>query len=165
MSSSRKCDECNTIPLLSKDEDNQVHIVYLRRYWVLFLFSTVSMTQSNNWGTFSTIDAEAVRLYKWDSGVINVLAAWGPISYIPVCLCTPYAVNKIGLSYSVLFASFCTALCCALRCVSFEGTAALYSAHVAQLVNGLAGPFVLATPPLLSAVWFPLEQRTTATVI
>ena len=34
-----------------------------------------------------------------------------------------------------------------------------------QLLNGLAGPVTQAAPPLLSAAWFPPEQRTTATAV
>lgn len=34
-----------------------------------------------------------------------------------------------------------------------------------QLLNGLAGPVTQAAPTLLSATWFPREQRTTSTAV
>lgn len=32
-----------------------------------------------------------------------------------------------------------------------------------QFLNGLAGPVAMAVPPVVSVVWFPVKQRTTAT--
>ena len=32
-----------------------------------------------------------------------------------------------------------------------------------QFIAGLAGPVAISGPPALSAVWFPVNQRTTAT--
>ena len=41
----------------------------------------------------------------------------------------------------------------------------LIFAHIGSVLNGFAGAVVMAAPPALSAVWFPPEQRTTATAI
>ena len=38
-------------------------------------------------------------------------------------------------------------------------------AHVSQFIIGLAGPVVFTAGPTVSALWFPPEQRTTATAI
>lgn len=38
-------------------------------------------------------------------------------------------------------------------------------AHVSQFIIGLAGPVVFTAGPSISALWFPPEQRTTATAI
>jgi hypothetical protein len=37
--------------------------------------------------------------------------------------------------------------------------------HVAQILNGIAGPVLIAAPSRLSAVWFPPGQRATVTAI
>lgn len=37
--------------------------------------------------------------------------------------------------------------------------------HLGQFITGLGGPVAMAAPPLVSAAWFPPEQRTTATAI
>jgi len=36
---------------------------------------------------------------------------------------------------------------------------------VGQFFNGLAGPVTQAGPPLLSSIWFPPNERTTATAL
>ena len=38
-------------------------------------------------------------------------------------------------------------------------------AHVSQFVIGLAGPVIFTAGPSISAIWFPPEQRTTATAV
>ena len=35
--------------------------------------------------------------------------------------------------------------------------------NIAQCLNGLAGPVCMGGPPVLSALWFPIHERTTAT--
>ena len=35
--------------------------------------------------------------------------------------------------------------------------------HTGQLLNGLGGTVAMAGPPVMSSVWFPVHQRTTAT--
>lgn len=37
--------------------------------------------------------------------------------------------------------------------------------NVGQILNGFAGPVLMAGPPLLSAIWFPAFQRTTSTSV
>ena len=37
--------------------------------------------------------------------------------------------------------------------------------HAGQALNGLAGPVAMAAPPAVSAIWFPPDQRTTATAV
>ena len=35
--------------------------------------------------------------------------------------------------------------------------------HLGQILNGFGGPILMGCPPLLSAQWFPVEERTRAT--
>ena len=37
--------------------------------------------------------------------------------------------------------------------------------HIGQFLNGLGGPIAMGGPPLISATWFPVHQRTTATAL
>lgn len=37
--------------------------------------------------------------------------------------------------------------------------------HLGQFITGIGGPVAMAAPPLVSAAWFPPEQRTTATAV
>jgi hypothetical protein len=39
------------------------------------------------------------------------------------------------------------------------------TSNIGQLLNGLAGPITFGAPPVLSALWFPAGQRTTATAL
>ena len=62
---------------------------------------------------------------------------------------------------------------CALRFVPCLVSAAtrerhqwlLLLLHLAQILNGIAGPVLIAAPSRLSALWFPPHQRTTVTAV
>lgn len=52
-----------------------------------------------------------------------------------------------------------------LRLLDMSKGAAIYLVSACQIMNAAVGPVVLALPPVLSATWFPVEERTTATAI
>lgn len=75
----------------------------------------------------------------------------------------PHVIERIGLRAGVTTGA---AMCCfsaVLRSLTAESPWAELLAHIAQLVNGMAGVFVLATPSKLSALWFEPSLRTTTT--
>lgn len=37
--------------------------------------------------------------------------------------------------------------------------------NLGQFLNGLAGPVAMAVPPVLSILWFPVQQRTSTTAL
>ena len=53
----------------------------------------------------------------------------------------------------------------AVRCFPLDAAASTGMIHLGQFFNGLAGPIAMAAGPVLSATWFPPQQRTTATAI
>jgi len=65
------------------------------------------------------------------------------------------------------YAALSYLLCCFDRCpVKLDEVCAWVCDRLingGQLANGLAGPVFMAAPPLISATWFPANQRTTAT--
>ena len=72
----------------------------------------------------------------------------------------------LGLRFSVLLATAMQLVGTAFRIIPTgnkkTSTALIYCG---QIFIGLAGPFSIAAPPLLSSTWFPMHQRTTATAI
>ena len=49
--------------------------------------------------------------------------------------------------------------------IKYQSRSALILCHIGQILNGISGPLLLATPPMLSFEWFPVSQRTIATSI
>ena len=96
-------------PLLSfSGEGEGEYAVYPRRYWLLFLLSVASMQQSCVWMTWSPAVTQVQALYGWSTATVDLLAAWGPIIYCPVCLFTANVVERLGLRASITTAATLT---------------------------------------------------------
>ena len=71
-----------------------------------------------------------------------------------------------GLRLAVLAAAFLEFIGSGLRCIPVNDlTLQTWIIHCGQFITGIGGPIAMAAAPLVSAAWFPPEQRTTATAI
>lgn len=93
------------------------------------------------------------------------MANWGTIMFVIVVFPLCWLLETRGLRVATLFVAFLMATGAFLRVVSTDDTAFLALAHICSILNGITGAIVMAAPPAISAVWFPPEQRTTATAI
>ncbi|XP_067126779.1 solute carrier family 49 member 4-like [Centruroides vittatus] len=129
--------------------------------------SSIVNVQSKSlaWITWSTIPESAKAIFGWNDGTLALLADWGNIPFvilgIPIC----WFLNKRGLRLSVVLTSVLIFVATGLRCISHKTEIATPLIHVAQILNGIAGVIVTGAPSLLSSIWFPTKQRTTATSI
>ena len=57
--------------------------------------------QSNVWATWSPMLAPVQKLYGWSSTSVDVLAAWGPLVYLPMSFICPSIVERIGMGLIV----------------------------------------------------------------
>lgn len=64
-----------------------------------------------------------------------------------------------------MFSSFCFTLGTGLRCITSQSTPATCLIHIGQIVVGIGGPVAQAASTALSSIWFPPNQRTTATAV
>jgi hypothetical protein len=133
-----------------------------RRYWVLSLLSLASLNQCNLWITFSPIAHLTRELYGWSDADQALFLAWGPIAVCALVMLVPSLVHSIGLRASITVSIALSAIAAILRCY---GSYSLKIVHIAQLLNAIAGPIVLATPSKLSAIWFAAHERDKATSI
>ncbi|ELT88673.1 hypothetical protein CAPTEDRAFT_202014 [Capitella teleta] len=136
---------------------------YKRRWYILFVFSLLCVTQGAIWNTWGPLDASMRLVYDWTPRTIALQTSWGPIAYMVSIVFSVWLVDVKGLRVSCLVTAFVIAAGAAFRCVSFKPSLFTYFVHVGQFLNGLGGPLLM--PPVVSAVWFPATQRTTATSI
>ncbi|XP_065177837.1 solute carrier family 49 member 4-like [Sycon ciliatum] len=141
--------------------------VYKRRFWVLFAFSLLSAQQSNIWLTYGVIPNETCDYYGVDSWQVDLLAAWGPIIFIPFVFFSSWYLQRYGLRSLVRLGAWLVLIGTGLRCLIPRGyeTDLFFLVHIGQILNAAVGPIVMATPPKLSVDWFPASQRTSATAI
>ena len=55
--------------------------VYKTRWFILLVYGINAMLQGGMWNTWGPIEATARAVYKWDSYVIDLMAAWGSITF------------------------------------------------------------------------------------
>ncbi|XP_062521350.1 solute carrier family 49 member 4-like isoform X2 [Corticium candelabrum] len=93
------------------------------------------------------------------------MANWGSIAYIVSVVFFSWIMDVKGLRWAMVITGALVAGGAGIRCISMEPVKATWLNHVGLFLNGLAAPVVMSSPPLISAVWFPPGQRTTATAV
>ena len=73
--------------------------------------------------------------------------------------------RRQGIRTACLVTAALLVLSCSLRVITVHLPAVTWLTHAGQIFNGLAGPVAMSLGPSLSAAWFPVNQRVTATAI
>ncbi|XP_063417712.1 solute carrier family 49 member 4-like [Mytilus trossulus] len=149
--------------IISDQKTNVKLKVYKRRWYVLLLFSLFAFTQGGLWNTWGPIADSSEDAFSLKDADIALFANWGPISYIVGAIAAAWMVDNKGLRFSCLLCSFLIVIGTGIRCITSDIKYVKWTINIGQCLNGLAGPIAMGGPPLVSATWFPLHERTTAT--
>ncbi|TMW59752.1 hypothetical protein Poli38472_004821 [Pythium oligandrum] len=90
------------------------------------------------------------------------------VSYIPCSFFGSWLMDKKGLRYGVLLGGFLQALGAFVRYFATFSSSVAVEAYVTlfgQVLASIAMPFMVNSPPVLSANWFPPSLRATSTSI
>ncbi|KAL8558084.1 hypothetical protein ACOMHN_036743 [Nucella lapillus] len=136
-----------------------------RRWYVLTVYCLYTLTQVCVWNTFGPISESCGLVWGWGRSTISLINSLGPVAYVLSGLFLSWLLNTRGLRVACLLSAVLVALGTILRCITMENPAATRLIVTGQLLNGLGGPLSNAGAPKLSASWFPMEERTTATTI
>lgn len=139
--------------------------VYKRRWYVLLVYSLLAASQGGIWNVYGPIAETAEDAFGWSDATIALLSNWGPIAYLLGGVVMSWMMDVKGLRLSCVISAVLLVIGAGLKCISFDTPLVTWLTHIAQFANGLAGPVAMAAPPILSAVWFPPRERTTATAI
>jgi len=149
-------------------------VITQNRWFVLVVFTWLNFNQSLLWFTFSSVTLEELNTFfpKLSHDDIHILMTWGPWTFFLIPVCIRLLNSKHGLQRSLKIAAGLELCCVAFRTIPVLLSENLRSQswilillNAAQMLNGVAGPFVMGCPLLLSAMWFPEEQRATATTV
>ncbi|XP_070182618.1 choline/ethanolamine transporter flvcr2b-like, partial [Littorina saxatilis] len=159
-----------TTPAATEETDDEAKNskdigVYKRRWYVLAAFCLFSFTQACVWNTFGPISSTTEEAFGWTDGTIALFSNWGPIGYILAAIPFSWMLDVKGLRWSCVFSAFLVLVGTALRCITMHTPTVTWLIHVGHFLNGVAGPVAMGGPPAVSAVWFPLHERATATAI
>ncbi|XP_028404834.1 solute carrier family 49 member 4 homolog isoform X2 [Dendronephthya gigantea] len=140
--------------------------VYKKRWYILLVYCVNVILQNVMWNTWGPIEATARAVYKWDSYVIDLLAAWGSMMYCVTMVPFAWVMDVKGLRVTMLLSAGMAVVGSVLRSIPVGNTqVSTILIHCGQIIIDLMGPVCMAAPPLLSSTWFPPHQRTTATAI
>uniref|UniRef100_A0A2C9L285 Major facilitator superfamily (MFS) profile domain-containing protein n=1 Tax=Biomphalaria glabrata TaxID=6526 RepID=A0A2C9L285_BIOGL len=69
------------------------------------------------------------------------------------------------MRWAVVPSMFCVFIGTVFRLITSEKVSATILIHIGQFLNGVAGPIGSGAMPTLSSIWFPADERITATAI
>ncbi|XP_037071709.1 uncharacterized MFS-type transporter C09D4.1-like [Pollicipes pollicipes] len=137
---------------------------YRRRWYILLVYSALSFSQCAIWNTFGPITKAAQAAFpKWNNTIISMLGDMACLAFAVFMAPYCWLLDKYGVRPAILTMAGAMTLGTAVRCVSSEQGVFTATAFTAAILNGIAGIMAMAVPPHISALWFPTEQRTTAT--
>ncbi|KAH3703469.1 hypothetical protein DPMN_078505 [Dreissena polymorpha] len=139
--------------------------VFKRRWYIIFVFSLGNFIQAMAWNTWGPITESAEVTFDWQDSNIGMLANYGNIAFMVTVIPMCYFMDVKGLRISLIICGFLLALGCGIRCITMEPAAMTWLSNGGALLIGFGGSVPFAGPAKLSAVWFPPNQRTTATSI
>eukprot|EP01132_Coremiostelium_polycephalum_P006687 gene6687-8273_t len=157
--------ESQIYDLLGADQpgENANFKVYKSRFWVLGIFTLLSLNQCNFWITFGTVAPLAASYYNTSIANINWLSSLGPLVFIPFSMVFSWSLTRYGIRKNVILASACVAIGGAIRSIGNDKT--FYLILIGQTFNAVAGPCVMVVPTKLSATWFAPSERTSSTAV
>jgi FLVCR family MFS transporter len=145
--------------------DDGTNRVYWSRWYIVLIAALLTGTQGGYWNNFGPIAPAVKPLLGIGDGTIALLANYGPIGYFIAIVPSTWVLDTLGLRPATLICLTLVFLGSLIKCFSAQGTNALICIHIGQLLVGLAGPVSMCIGPVVSATWFPPNQRATATSI
>jgi len=150
------------------DEEQVETKVYLKRWYILAVFSALGILQGAIWNSFGPIASSLLTVFcpYWDEATMALLGNWGNIMYIIPVIPILWFFEAKGLRASMILTAGMMLLGTGLRCIpGINITAFTWMAHLCAILNGMAGIVIFSAPAAVSSAWFPPGERTTATGI
>ena len=136
--------------------------VYTKRWVILALYMGVALLNQLQYTTFSTIIDETKAYYDITSLEVNMLAAIFAAVYVVLVFPTIIFFERAGFRWGMILGALCNAICGCLKIITVW-TNQYAILVVAQVFGGFCQVLLLALPPMLASLWFPVEERTVAT--
>jgi len=140
---------------------NQTSVTVYRYRWIaLTVFSLVQIGIQFFWATFLPITGEAAEFYGVTPLAIGFLSMLYMLVYIFVSLPSSWTISNFGVYKAVGFAAVIMALFGLVRGLFGDNYPIVL---VCTAMLAVAQPFIINAITTMSARWFPVHERTTAT--
>lgn len=146
--------------------------LYKRRWVMVFLFATYSLSNAYQWIHLNIIGNIIHRYYNeslpgtpyQQQVAIDWLSMVYMLAYIPLIFPATFVLDKKGLRLAGIIATLLNALGAWLKCAAVAPDR-FPLLMVAQTICAIAQIFILGIPARLAAVWFGPNEVSTATAI
>lgn len=144
--------------------------VYQQRWIQLLYLSLLALL--SDWICFSVAAAPDAYENAFPTHTVASIIDLFLFTNVVSCFLVTDVVRTIGLQRSIHGSAILMTIGCWLRCggIGFLGsTPSILASYpyivIGTICVGIAQPFFQCTPPLLSATWFPSNERSTSTAI
>jgi sugar phosphate permease len=134
--------------------------VYGYRWVVLFVFALINAIVQVHWVNFASITGEAAAFYGVTPMQIGLLSMSFMVMYIFLCIPASYMIDTYGLRIGVGIGAALTGIFGLLKGIYATNYTIIF---ISQLGLAVAQPFVMNAMTKVSAKWFPMDERATAT--
>lgn len=145
--------------------ENELEVLDPNRWIVLIIFSFYSFSNAIQWVTFAPIASNVTAYFHLNTYELNMLSMIYMIIFVLGVFLTCTTFESWGVRKGVLIGSFLNALGAVLKFAPALYFPSYTSIIIPQTLNSAAQLFVLSTPPLLAAQYFPPHRRTFATAV
>lgn len=135
--------------------------LYRRRWLMLLLFSTVSMSNAYQWIQYSIISDIIMKFYMVEAVAVDMVAMIYMIVYVLLIVPGSWLLEKKGMRVTVLLASFFNCAGAWIKVASARPDLYWVTA-LGQCLCAVAQVLTLGIPPRLAAIWFGQNEVSTA---
>lgn len=142
-----------------------IYRVFKTRWYILILFSLLACFQCQVWNTWGPIEVAVRYGYGWQDSTVAMMANWGTIMFVTMAFPLSYYLEVRGLREAVILVTALSAIGTVIRTFPLGSTYFTWSSHICAILNGISGVTVMSAPPVISALWFPPNERAFATAV
>ncbi|PSN51560.1 Feline leukemia virus subgroup C receptor-related protein 2 [Blattella germanica] len=143
------------------EESSQEVKLYVRRYFILFIFACFALMNSFQWVQYSIL-ANIVEAYY---GVGSVAVDWTSmiflVSYIILIIPAAHFLDKKGLRWTIVLGTLLNAAGACVKIASVRQDL-FWVTFIGQTLAAMASVFMISIPPCLAAAWFGENEVSTA---
>ena len=155
--------QLDTVNTADGDSTVEIHL-YKRRWFMLFMFSMISLSNAALFTTVGAINSIASKYYDVDPDTVNWVGNSFILIYILTALPSAYFMTRVGLRVSVIIAASINSVA---GCLHFAGCFrnGFPLVIAGQMIGAFAVGYILNVPPKLAAEWFSNSEQSKATSI
>lgn len=152
--------------------ETKTPLLFKRRWLMLLLFASFSASNAYQWNHLVIVGDKMVLYYNASLPAselgqffaVDFLSMVYQVVYIPLIFPATWMLDKTGLRLTVIAGCLLNVVGALVKCFAVQPNL-FWLLFLGQTICGIAQIFVLGIPARLAAVWFGIDEVSTATAI